>query len=176
LSQENSTEQQTTELILSTENKQKQTKQMPIQELADSLKSVADDVGQISEMASEEKLLVNEFFAALLKLMQPLTPAMPVSISALPVEVGNIVQAHIDQTGQLALIHEDGRFELKDLKEECNRDLMILVVKDVMPKFKNLTSAQKRKIEDRIKFLSAVTKEMQKISGVLPALISGASK
>jgi hypothetical protein len=66
--------------------------------------------------------------------------------------------------------------ELKDLTEEQNRDLMILVVQDVMPKFKNLTSAQKRKIESRIRFLSAVTKEVQKISGILSAIVSGAQK
>jgi hypothetical protein len=39
-----------------------------------------------------------------------------------------------------------------------------------MPKFKQLTSAQKRKVEDRIKFLTAVTKEMQRISGAISNL------
>ena len=66
--------------------------------------------------------------------------------------------------------------ELKNLIEERNRDLMILVIKDIMPKFKNLTSAQKNKIENRIKFLSAVTKEIQKISGALSVLESLAQK
>jgi hypothetical protein len=149
---------------------------MSIQKLADALKSMADDVGQISELAAEEKLLVMEFFKSLFKLMQPLAPSMPVSTSALPVEVGNVSQAHIDPTGHLALVYDDGHLELKDLNEERNRDLMILVVQDVMPKFKNLTSAQKRKIESRIRFLSAVTKEVQKISGILSAIVSGAQK
>ena len=149
---------------------------MSIRELADSLKSLADDIGQISELASEEKLLVTEFFTSLLKLMQPLTPAISVSTSALPAEVGNVVQAHVDPTGHLALWHEDGHMELKNLVEEQNRDLMILVVQDVMPKFKNLTSTQKYKIENRIKFLSAITKEIQKISGALSALKSVAQK
>jgi hypothetical protein len=158
------------------ENKLDEEAQMSIQKLADALKSMADDVGQISELAAEEKLLVTEFFKSLLKLMQPLTPSMPVSTSALPVEVGNVSQAHVDPTGHLALVYEDGHLELKDLTEEQNRDLMILVVQDVMPKFKNLTSAQKRKIESRIRFLSAVTKEVQKISGILSAIVSGAQK
>jgi hypothetical protein len=158
------------------ENKLDGEAQMSIQKLADALKSMADDVGQISELAAEEKLLVTEFFKSLLKLMQPLTPSMPVSTSALPVEVGNVSQAHIDPTGHLALVYEDGHLELKDLTEEQNRDLMILVIQDVMPKFKNLTSAQKRKIESRIRFLSAVTKEVQKISGILSAIVSGAQK
>lgn len=176
MSQENSIEQRTTEFPISTENKQSEKVQMSIKELADSLKSLADDIGQISELASEEKLLVTEFFTSLLKLMQPLTPAISVSTSALPAEVGNVVQAHVDPTGHLALLHEDGHMELKNLVEEQNRDLMILVIQDVMPKFKNLTGTQKHKIENRIKFLSAVTKEIQKISGALSALKSVAQK
>ena len=140
------------------------------------MKSMAEDVGQISELASEEKLLVTEFFASLLKLMQPLTPSMPVSTTALPAETGNVVKAFIDPTGHIALLHEDGHMELKNLTEERNRDLMILVIKDVMPKFKSLTSLQKRKIEKRIRFLSAVTNEIQKISGALAALKAVAQK
>jgi hypothetical protein len=169
LSQENSVEQKTTNVII-TEPKPSSDYEMSIQELAAALKSMADDVGQISELASEEKLLVTEFFTSLLKLMQPLTTSMPVSTTALPAEAGNIVKAYIDPTGHLALLHEDGHMELENLAEERNRDLMIMVIKDVMPKFKSLTSMQKRKIEKRIKFLSAVTNEIQKISGELAAL------
>jgi hypothetical protein len=176
LSQENSIEQRTTEFPINTKNKQSEKAQISISDFADSLRSLADDIGQISELASEEKLLVTEFFTSLLKLMQPLTTAISVSTSALPADVGNVVQAHVDPTGHIALLHEDGHMELKNLIEERNRDLMILVIKDIMPKFKNLTSAQKNKIENRIKFLSAVTKEIQKISGALSVLKSVAQK
>ena len=175
MSQENTVEQRTTSVIV-TEPKPNSENEMSLQELAAAMKSVADDVGQISELASEEKLLVTEFFASLLKLMQPLTPSMPVSTSALPAEAGNVVKAYIDPTGHIALLHEDGHMELKNLAEEQNRDLMIMVIKDVMPKFKSLTSMQKRKIEKRITFLSAVTNEIQKISGALAALKSVAQK
>ena len=175
MSQENSAEQKTTNVII-TEPKPSDEHEMSIQELAAALKSMADDVGQISELASEEKLLVAEFFTSLFKLMQPLTTSMPVSTTALPAEVGNVAKAYIDPTGHLALLYEDRHMELKNLTEERNRDLMILVIKDVMPKFKSLTSLQKRKIEKRIKFLSAVTNEIQKISGALAALEAIAQK
>jgi hypothetical protein len=167
---------QTTTKVVVTEPKPSNDQEVSIQELAAAMKSMADDVGQISELASEEKLLVAEFFTSLLKLMQPLTPSMPISTSALPAEAGNIVKAYIDPTGHLALLHEDGHMELKNLSEERNRDIMIIVVKDVMPKFKSLTSQQKRKIENRIQFLSAVTNEIQKISGALAALKTVAQK
>jgi len=151
-------------------------KQIGIQEIVDSLKGAADDIGQISELSSEEKLLVAQFFASLLKLMKPLSSAIPVSISALPIEIGNVSQAHIDPTGHLALSFGDGHFELKDLDEDKNRDLMIAVVGDIMPKFKGLTSAAKRRVENRIKFLSSVTKEMQKSSDALFEVMSNSEK
>jgi len=86
--------------------------------------------------------------------------------------LGDVVQAHIDPTGYLILQFEDSHLELKDLSEEKNRDLMTAVIGDVMPKFKNLTSQQKRKIENRIKLLSSITKEIQKSSEALSAAIS----
>lgn len=147
-------------------------KQVSIQELVDSLKSTADDIGQISELSSEEKILVTQFFSSLLKLMKPLASSITVNPSALPSQLSDVVQAHIDPTGHLVLFFEDDHLELKDLSEEKNRDLMTAVIGDVMPQFKNLTSQQKRKLENRIKLLSNITKEIQKSSEALSAAIS----
>ena len=149
---------------------------MPIEEIINSLKSVADDIGQINELLTEEKLLVAQFFASLLKLMQPFTSAIAISPSALPAPFKNAKEAHIDPTGHLAVTFDDGLFELVDLAEQRNLDVMVAVIPDLLPKFKNLASAQKSKIEDRIKLLSTVTKEMQKISDSLSSVISGAEK
>jgi len=143
-----------------------------IQELVDSLKSTADDIGQISELSSEEKILVTQFFSSLLKLMQPLSPAIAVDQLALPAQLGDVVQAHIDPTGHLLLQFQDGHMELRDLHEDKNRDLMTSVIEDIMPKFKGLASMQRRKLENRIKLLSSVTKEIQKSSEALSAALS----
>jgi hypothetical protein len=147
-------------------------KQVTVQEVVESFKSTADDIGQISELSSEEKVLVSQFFSSLFKLMQPLTPSIPVNHLALPAKVGDVVQAHVDPTGHLILLYVDGHVELKNLSEEKNRELMMAVVEDIVPKFKNLTSMQKRKLENRIKLLSSVTKEIQKSSEALSAAMS----
>ena len=101
--------------------------------------------------------------------MQPLTPSIAVNQTTLPDQFGGVAQAYVDPTGHLILNFEDGHVELKNLNEKKNRDLMIAVVGDIVPKFKNLTSAQKRKLENRIKLLSSVTKEIQKSSDSLSA-------
>lgn len=147
-------------------------KQPSLQELVESLKSTADDIGQISELSSEEKILVAQFFSSLLKLMQPLASSIAVDQLALPAQVGDVVQAHVDPTGHLLLQYSDGHVELKNLSEENNRELMMSVVGDVVPKFKSLTAQQKRKLENRIKLLSSITKEIQKSSEALSAALS----
>ena len=148
-------------------------KQVTVQELVEALKSTGDDIGQISELSSEENLIVDQFFISLLKLMQPLAPSIPVNQLVLPTEVGDAVQADIDPTGHLILQYNDGHVELVNLIEKKNRELMVAVISDILPKFKNLTSSQKRKLENRIKLMSSVTKEMQKISEALSAALSG---
>jgi hypothetical protein len=148
-------------------------KQVSIQELVESLKSTGDDIGQISELSSEEKILVTQFFSSLLKLMQPLSPTIVVDQLALPAQLGDVVQASLDQTGHLILQYEDNHMELKDLREEKNREILTAVIEDTMPKFKGLASMQKRKLENRIKLLSSVTKEIQKSAEALSAALSG---
>lgn len=156
--------QKTVQLPVKEGSKQAKPAQVSLQELIDSLKSLHDDIGQICELTSEEKRVVAAFFESFLKLMQPLAATLPVSLEALPEEMGNVVQANIDPAGHLVVLHQDGQVELKNLREETQRDLLVSVIKDVMPKFKQLTSARRQKIENRIKFLSSVTRELQRIS------------
>jgi len=153
------------------ENKQKQ-----IQEILDSLRSLADEIGQINELTSEEKLVVAQFFSSLLKLMKPYTSAIAVTPSALPPEFGNPTQGYIVPTGHLAATFSDGNFKLIDLADSKNLDFLISIIPDLMPKLKTLISAQKSKIENRIAFLSIVTKEMQRSSDSLSATMSGTEK
>lgn len=150
-------------------------KQITLQELVDSLRGTADDIGQISELSSEEKILVSQFFTSLLKLMQPLAPSIQVTPASLPAQVGDVTTAYIDPTGHLVLQYTDGHIELKNLSDEKNRELMMSVVGDVVPKFKALTTNQKRKLENRIKLLTSVTKEIQKSSDALSTALSGGS-
>jgi hypothetical protein len=60
LTQEAVIKQEPVELSVSQELKSSEKKkQISIQELVESLKSIGDDIGQISELSSEEKILVS---------------------------------------------------------------------------------------------------------------------
>ena len=153
-----------------TEPKQMTPKTQPtVEELVNSLKTIAEDIGQIAELTGEEKSLTKELFISLTVFMRPLAKTIPVAPEAFPAEMGDVAQAHFDSSGHLMMVFQDKRVELRDLTATENRDLLVVVVKDAMPKFKELTTAQRQKIENRVAFLSAVTKEMQKISNALSA-------
>lgn len=138
--------------------------QVSLEELLDSLRSVQNDIGQISELTSEEETVVNEFFESFLKLMQPFTATISVSPEALPDDLGDVRLASLDPTGQLMLMYRDGYMILRNLREEENRDLMTAVLEGILPTLKQIFGAHREKIEGRMKFLLSITKEVQKMA------------
>jgi hypothetical protein len=114
-------------------------KQSSVEEILESLRSVGDDVEQIVKLTSDEKRLVAELLSSLKSVPHQMF-SIPVSTSELPFGIGAFTQAHIDSTGHLILASEDGNLEVKDLSEAKNRDLMMAVVGDIVPKFKDFAS------------------------------------
>ena len=114
--------------------------QIKVEEIVESLQCVRNDAEQIGRLLSEERFLVEQFFDLLPKLMQPRTPCIAVSTSVFPVKIGAVAQAQVDSFGRLRLIFGDGRLELLDLNDAENRDLLVAVVGDIVPKLNDLNS------------------------------------
>ena len=142
---EQTTPPEETVLIRARDQPKNKKTQVSLEELLDSLKSVQDDIGQICELTSEEETLVNEFFESFLKLMQPFIATIHVSTEALPEDLGSVIRASVDPTGQLMLMYGDGHMILKNLLEEENRDLMKAVLEDVLPTLKQALQRSQRK-------------------------------
>ena len=136
----------------------------PDDDLLQSLKTVKEDIGQICEMLLEEENLVTLFFESLAKLASLFPSTIPVSPHALLENVAEVARADLDLRGCLILRYHDGRLELKDLKNEINRDLLMRTVEDIVPKFKRLAKDYRMNVEYRIKLLSSVTKELQTLA------------
>ena len=135
--------------------------------VVETLRRLREDVGQISELSSEEGSIVAAFSLAVLKLMEPLTKALPVDAGVLPPELGAVEKANVLPKGDLVVLHRDGRMESVDLTDAENRDLLVTVMSDAMPRFNALIAKRRSKIENRINFLSSVTKELQSIADSL---------
>lgn len=110
-----------------------------IEEIMESLKSVGAEVQKIAKLNSKEDVLVTELLAALETVPQKMF-SIGVSTSELPFRSGAFTQANIDASGRLILTAEDGNLIVKDLRETGNRDLMMAVVGDIVPKFKDFAS------------------------------------
>jgi hypothetical protein len=141
----------------------------PPEEVVDSLKRLREDVGQISELSSEEGNIVDAFSLSFLKLMGSLTKSLPVDVDVLPRKLGLIDRANIIPKGELVVLLKDGRMESVDLTDQDNRDLLVTVVSNVLPRFKDLTVEKREKIEKRITFLSEITRELQNIADSVAA-------
>jgi hypothetical protein len=126
------------------------------------LDGIREETGQISELMTEENMLVKEFHAALLRIMRPLTENLPVSTSVFPQEWGKISQATLDYNGQLLVLFSDGKMKSIDLKEQRHRELLLKVTYNLMPTLKRLITSHREKIETRVKLMSSITKELQK--------------
>jgi hypothetical protein len=126
------------------------------------LDSIREETGQISELMTEENMLVKEFLAALLRIMQPLVETLPISTSVFPQEWGKISQASLDCTGQLLVLLHDGKMRSIDLKEQRHRELLLKITYDIMPTLKRLITSHRQKIETRVKLMSSITRELQK--------------
>lgn len=134
------------------------------EEIIRTLRMVREDVGQICELSAEEEKIVEAFFLALLRLMKPLARAIPVDTSALPRELGGIKGANIIPEGNLIVLYDDGRMESIDLRNEASRDLMVEIIRNVMPKFNDLIAELRAKIESRMGLLASITGELQNIA------------
>jgi len=119
------------------ESKNVEVKPISIDEMLAALKSAGEDIEQITQLSLKEKPLVKQL-SSLLQQMQPHTSSIAVSPSVFPSRLGKVSQAHIDTTGNLVLTLEDGRQKSVDLNEYKNRDLMVAVISDMIPKFENL--------------------------------------
>lgn len=128
------------------------------------LKKLREDVGQIFEISAEEENVVIAFSLAFLRLMESLTRSLPVDVESLQGRLRNIERANILPKGELVVLFTDGRMVSMDLTKPENRDLLVDVVSNVMPKFDGLIGERRGRIEKRIAFLAEVTKELQNIA------------
>lgn len=137
------------------------------EEVVDILRRLREDVGQISELSAEERNIVEAYALAFLKIMQPLTKTISVDPSILPREMGLVERANVIPQSELVILFDDGRMESFDLTTVENRDLLVAVIGNAMPRFNDLIAQQRSKIEKRIAFLSDVTRELQTIADSL---------
>lgn len=138
-----------------------ETKEKSPEDPLKALNEIREEAGQISELTTEETMLVKEFLAALLVIMKPLARTLPVSTNVLPEEWRKVSQANLDLSGQLLVLYENGKMRSVKLTEQRYRELLLKIAYDIMPKLKRLVSSHRQRIEARVRLMSSITKELQ---------------
>lgn len=110
-----------------------------VEEIAESFESVGSDIAEIGKLSNKEKNAVTAFLDMLKGNMEHVAQSVPISAKIVPIEYGSVSQAHVQPDGQLLLGFEDGGSKLVDLGDHQNRDLLIVVMDDFVPKFEALT-------------------------------------
>ncbi|HSV49756.1 MAG TPA: hypothetical protein VLH35_05520 [Candidatus Acidoferrales bacterium] len=113
-------------------------KKISVEEIAEAFQLVAEDIAQIGKLTTEENSLFKGFLKTLKTHLEPLKKPIGVSIKIIPIDLGIVKEAYIQSTGKLQLTFVDGRIDLVDLSASKNRDLMLAVIDDVMPKLEAL--------------------------------------
>ena len=109
-----------------------------IEEAISALRGAHEDIDHISTILSDEGAIVEAFFEVYRELAQPLAE-VPVNRSVLPGELGEVERAHLTPDGWLVINRTDGETESLDLSEGENRDLLVSVIGDIVPRLRGLS-------------------------------------
>ncbi len=113
-------------------------KLISLDEIAESFVAVQQDILQIGNLTSEEKVLASQCLDALTAYMRSLTKPVEVSTAVIPISLGLVSHAQINPMGHLLLTFSNGTSQIVDLIDVVNRDLMMAVVGDLLPKFEEI--------------------------------------
>jgi hypothetical protein len=108
-----------------------------VDEIVSSLSGLRGDLSHLSDLKSVEDQVVDDLFQVLMKLTRLLQWA-PVETSVLPVELGMVESAHVTPEGSLIYFHDGGEIGSLDLSQYDNRDVLVDVVRDLVPKLREI--------------------------------------
>jgi hypothetical protein len=119
-------------------------KEDKLQDIMQAFEIIGEDIQQITKLTQEEQTLTQNFFETLHKHMTPLTHSIAVSTSVLPYGYSKATQALVYSNGLLMLMYDTDSIEIIDLTKTKNRDLMVTVFTDIVPKLINFKPLPKK--------------------------------
>lgn len=112
----------------------------PSEEVVLAIRGAREEFDLLGGLISEEDEVVEDLFKLLLGLIQPVA-MVPVDASILLAEIGESEEAHVASDGKLVFTLRDGDMGYMDLLAVKNRDLLVEVVEDIVPKIRDYISS-----------------------------------
>ena len=107
------------------------------EEVLSAIRGAREDVELVASLLSDEKVVIDTL-VELLPGLSPLLARVTVDPSVLPVEMGEAEEVRIALDGKLIVCRTDGEIKTADLKEGANRDLLVEVMRDFVPKLREV--------------------------------------
>ncbi len=101
------------------------------------IRGAREDVELVASLLSDEKVVVDAL-VELLPGLSPLLMRVTVNPSTLPVEMGKAKEVRLTPDGKLIVYRLDGELKTTNLTKGANRDLLVEVMRDVVPKLKEV--------------------------------------
>lgn len=130
------------------------------EEVLSAIRGAREDVELVASLLSDEKVVVDTLVEQLPGL-SPLLARVTVDPSVLPVEMGEVEEVRLALDGKLIVCRTDGEIKTTDLTEGANRDLLVEVMRDVIPKLKEVLDSMPAFLEPTIEELEPIAPEAE---------------
>lgn len=119
------------------------------EEVVSAIRGAREDVELVSSLLSDEKVVVDAL-VELLPGLSPLLVRVIVDPSVLPVEMGEVEEVRLAPDGRIIVCRTDGEINTTDLTGGANRDLLVEVMRDIVPKLKEVLDSMPAFLEPTI--------------------------
>ena len=119
------------------------------EEVLSAIRGAREDVELVASLLSDEKVVMDTL-VELLPGLSPLLARATVDPSVLPVEMGEAEEVRLVLDGKLIVCRTDGEIKTTDLTEGANRDLLVEVMRDIVPKLKEVLDSMPAFLEPAI--------------------------
>lgn len=119
------------------------------EEVLSAIRGAREDVELVASLLSDEKVVVDAL-VELLPGLSPLLTRVTVDPSVLPVEMGEAEEVRLAPGGRLIVCRTDGAIKTTDLTVGASRDLLVEVMRDIVPKLKEVLDSMPSFLEPTI--------------------------
>jgi hypothetical protein len=101
------------------------------------LREMREDIDLIASLLSDEKTVVEDLFGTLLRIVGSM-PRVPLDPSIFEEQLGKVEEAHVSPEGMFVYGLSDGLIGSLSLSEDDKRDLLVKVVKAIIPTLRGI--------------------------------------
>lgn len=130
--------------------------------LDDFLRTMNEEIMQLSEFVIEEKKSTRELCVVLRRILKHLDVGFTIPPKNIPF-FKKARQIILNSHGHLLIIYEDGRVD-SNVLEDCSPETVLTVVWNVIPKLRRIIKLYREKIGLRVNFFEKIRRELENAS------------